>query len=710
VDALLRLGLSNAVAATVLAIAVVIVSRIVRRPALTHALWLLVLVKLITPPLRSVELETVIPAPAPDTMRVDISPIVERTPANEETVDPLEPMADAAPALDLSARPEFAPDEDPLPEPSRNEKPIAVSAPVLSPALFESLAALPWTALIGACWIAGSLAWLLLAGWRTWRFQLLLRHAHLGPSALQHEARRLARRLGLNDNPRVWLVPGRVSPMLWTLDGTPRLLVPAELWPALNEDQRAALLLHELAHWKRGDHWVRLLQIVTTCLHWWHPVVWWARREVHEAEEQCCDAWVVWALPRSARAYALALVETLDFLSEARPPLPAAASGVGHVHDLRRRLTMIMRGTTPRRLSWAGFLTVLGAGALLLPLLPTWAQDRPQPNQPLGRVKEAEPDTGQREEMERTRDELRKLEAELKRMHEQISQVERRLVERRARLAEMEGRRGGDRDKIGGTRESRPAVIIIEDGQGRQLRRIEAQPGTEIRVPGGDGPRDRAPGGAGRRPGMAPPGAAPMAPSGEPPSGQPGRLPRAAGSADQGRPGGPIGMAPGPGGPGGGAGPDRDARLERLERRIESILRELEQLRGEMRNPRPGNRLDPEKPLDRPRRESKIEEEEKEMTRRLPKRAKIVEEGEEIIRRRPDQPGQRNNNRRQPRPDTPSTPPAAGKEPVKDAAAPVPPAPVREPLPPANDVLVPAPPAPSTEPLPPATPPPPRRD
>ena len=50
-----------------------------------------------------------------------------------------------------------------------------------------------------------------------------------------------------------------------------------------------------------------------------------------DAEEDCCDAWVVWALPASARAYALALVETVDFLADARPALPALASGFGHV-------------------------------------------------------------------------------------------------------------------------------------------------------------------------------------------------------------------------------------------------------------------------------------------------------------------------------------------------------------------------------------------
>src|SRR5207245_115809 len=109
------------------------------------------------------------------------------------------------------------------------------------------------------------------------------------------------------------------------------------------------------------------------------PMVWWARRELREAEEQCCDAWVVWALPDAAEIYASTLVEAVTYLSSARTVLPLAASGIGHMHLLKRRLTMIMRGTTPRALSTAGSLAVLGLAAVLLPLYPSWAQTEQRP-------------------------------------------------------------------------------------------------------------------------------------------------------------------------------------------------------------------------------------------------------------------------------------------------------------------------------------------
>src|SRR5439155_7317317 len=74
------------------------------------------------------------------------------------------------------------------------------------------------------------------------------------------------------------------------------------------------------------------------------------------------------------------LLETVDFLSGARPAVPMAASGIGHLSCLKRRLTMIMQASTPRGLSRLGRLAVLGLAAVLLPLAPSRAQQAsPEP-------------------------------------------------------------------------------------------------------------------------------------------------------------------------------------------------------------------------------------------------------------------------------------------------------------------------------------------
>jgi beta-lactamase regulating signal transducer with metallopeptidase domain len=158
--------------------------------------------------------------------------------------------------------------------------------------------------------------------------------------------------------------------MLWSLGLNAKLLFPADLLQRLREDSRAMLLTHELAHYRRGDHRVRLLELIVTGLYWWHPLVWWARREIEINEEECCDAWVVGQFPAVPRCYAEALLETIDFLAATKPVLPPFASGIGDVPYLRKRLTQIMQGAVPKTMSHLGRVAVLLA-AVLLPLHPT---------------------------------------------------------------------------------------------------------------------------------------------------------------------------------------------------------------------------------------------------------------------------------------------------------------------------------------------------
>jgi beta-lactamase regulating signal transducer with metallopeptidase domain len=310
-----------------------------------------------------------------------------------------------------------------------------------------SLLELPWRPVVGTLWLVGSLLWFMLAGLRIARFHRLLRQATPAPSEVQDQARRLASRLGLARCPGVWLVPGSLSPSLWSLTGPPRLLLPAALLDQLSKQQRATLLTHELAHLRRRDHWVRGLELLVLGLYWWFPLVWWARREIREAEEQCCDAWVVWALPSAARDYALAIVTTLDFLSGVRPAVPLAASGIGPVHSLRRRLTMIMQGTTPRALSLAGFAGVLALAALLLPWLPALAQVEDPAAPRREEPRDRQPDNDRAAQIEKARAEVRELMARFRQMEGQMRLAAQQLHGAQRRLAELEGQPGDPRDR-----------------------------------------------------------------------------------------------------------------------------------------------------------------------------------------------------------------------------------------------------------------------
>ncbi len=320
---LLEFGLDNAFVALMLAPVAAVFGRLGRRPALAHILWLLVLLRLVAPPLLGA---VSVPIPV-----LRVSPTVD-TPLPWWPVEwTFEGVGDY-----LSS-------------------------------VFHG----PGRLIIAGTWIGGITLWLALTAWQLGRFRHFLEAAQPASSELQDRACELAARLGLPRAPGVWLVPSTVAPMVWAAGGSPRLILPVRLWDGLDRGQRDALLVHELAHLRRRDHWVRLLEAVVTALYWWHPAVWWARRELHESEERCCDAWVVGTLPGVARSYASALLATVDFLSGVPSPLPVGASGLGrggHFQHLRRRLTLIMGGTQPRALTRSALLAVLLLGIVTMPL------------------------------------------------------------------------------------------------------------------------------------------------------------------------------------------------------------------------------------------------------------------------------------------------------------------------------------------------------
>jgi beta-lactamase regulating signal transducer with metallopeptidase domain len=520
-------ALANAVLAIALAIPAY-ASTWLRRPAITHALWMLVLLRLIVPPLwhlpviakPSQSTTTQTPTALPPPIVVSDLPIVEedepiglREPENEEAI----------PAL---------------------LEPVAVVEPW------------DWRPAVGLIWAAGAISVVCLALGRARGFRQMLKHTRAAPAEWYLEAAPIAARLGLRRMPAIRLMPGAIAPLLWAGFGRTVLLLPARLTAQMDSERRAALIAHELAHLRRGDHFVRWLEIIVTALFWWHPVVWFARRELREAEEQLCDAWVVWVLPEARRAYASALVDTVEYLSEispCRPALPPLASGLGEVQNLHRRIVMIMRGSVPRRLTRLALAFGIGGAACLLALSPGRADNEPpQPPAPPAAPRAPEPpalaragrhlDEEQQEEADKIRQEMRK-------MHEAMHRLE-------SRLAEIEGRPLPPRAAAGmATRRATPVPAV--PGQ------PPTPPAPPQGGPGGpDAPRARGFGGAGGGPGTPGPGFG-------------------GGGGFGGFPGGGGGFG---GGPGGG---NVERRMEEMQKAIEQLSREMSELRRQLRD-RPG--------------------------------------------------------------------------------------------------------------------------
>ncbi|MHC5113558.1 MAG: M56 family metallopeptidase [Planctomycetota bacterium] len=199
-------------------------------------------------------------------------------------------------------------------------------------------------------------------------FRRLLRTAKAADPATVRLVSEGAASLNLTRAPVTRFVDERISPLVWC-GAQPVLILPRGLWDRLDDPGRRAVVLHELAHLRRRDHWVCWLAAIVGCLYWWHPVVWWLRRRIREEADLCCDAWVTTLLPGARRAYATALLETKKYTSVQPSTEFAVGLGVSTVRARRfsRRLTMVMSQQFKPRLTIGGILltSVLAVGGWL---------------------------------------------------------------------------------------------------------------------------------------------------------------------------------------------------------------------------------------------------------------------------------------------------------------------------------------------------------
>lgn len=121
------------------------------------------------------------------------------------------------------------------------------------------------------------------------------------------------------------------------------VLMPAEMITRLPVEYLEALLLHELAHVRRHDYLVNLLQTLLETVLFYHPAVWWVSKVIREEREHCCDDLAVKVLG-SPVAYARALT-TLEEQRSALPHLSLAANG----GTLLSRIQRIFGITLPSR-------------------------------------------------------------------------------------------------------------------------------------------------------------------------------------------------------------------------------------------------------------------------------------------------------------------------------------------------------------------------
>lgn len=286
-----------------------------RRPHLAYLLWLVVIVKCLTPPIWS------------SPVGLFSWAMMTRSAKESPDLPAAVTEANAGPAQRVSSS-----------APSLTTKPVASLQEV--DAAPTSAWRTPATVL-GIVWLAGAMGCAGFVVLNLGRISSRLRRSALPldpdwPTQLHDCCRRLALRRSV----RLVVTSQPVGPAVFGLF-RPVVVLPHSLVTRQPSIALAPILSHELIHIRRGDPFAAVVQVTAQCLWWFHPLVWWANRQASRERERACDEEVLAALRLEPCAYGQCLLDILHMKQRLRPVL--AFPGVRAVEVTTRRLEHIMQ-------------------------------------------------------------------------------------------------------------------------------------------------------------------------------------------------------------------------------------------------------------------------------------------------------------------------------------------------------------------------------
>jgi beta-lactamase regulating signal transducer with metallopeptidase domain/Leucine-rich repeat (LRR) protein len=319
------------------------------RPHLAYLLWMLVVIKAVTPPL------VASPTGLFSWLKRDVTPpvvaVVIKPPVAASTensfVRPRLPRASTAPKRS-SAR---------IVTPERAVAPVAEYKFPLS--LAETL----WGVWIAGC---GGLLAIVAAKWWRIRRRWLAEACEEGAALEEALLKQLAVELGVRRRVRLVVSWAVDTPAVFGVM-RPTILLPVALVRQMSAEALRPILAHELIHVRRGDPAAALLQLAAQVLWWFHPLIWWANREARRERERACDEETVSALGCRAADYARTLLAVLESRAVRQPIFPLPSVGMFGVTVQRLQHIIRRADRFHRRTPSAYYGLALVALALLLP-------------------------------------------------------------------------------------------------------------------------------------------------------------------------------------------------------------------------------------------------------------------------------------------------------------------------------------------------------
>jgi len=365
--AFIEFSLPMFIQAGVLILILLVADAILRRrvrAVFRYWIWMLVLVKLVLPP--SLGSPVSVGTWFGDTLDVPTASLLEPEPPL--AVEP--EIAELPPTISAILAPPDPRIAEPFVQPSAAKPVSPAELAEKRPSIQTPAVSLSSQGLLLVVWAAVVLALVLLLIQRAFFVRGLLGQSEEASRDTLNELENCRRRLGLRRAVALRLSPNATSPAVCGLL-RPVILIPQSIAPRLQAHDLQAVLLHELAHVKRGDLWVNLVQTLLQIAYFYNPLLWLANAMIRRTREQAVDETVLVAMGETARQYPEILVNIAKLAFTRRPTLSLRLIGVVESKSaLTARIKHILSRPIPKtaRLGLLGLLTIVVIAAVLLPM------------------------------------------------------------------------------------------------------------------------------------------------------------------------------------------------------------------------------------------------------------------------------------------------------------------------------------------------------
>ena len=345
-----------------------------------YCLWTLVPIRLLLPPtlalvtgwawwtLPSEQSFVAVAGTGPGaTAETDSNSIIEPLRSNDTVVR----LADD-PLQDARSRNELIPISDEFLRPDddgsdRNRLAAVGAESVASPPSDSHRINLPkWKAVLFGAWLVGTCSLITLLGVGYANVRRWIAESAPGDKALESMLQDCCQQLGFRG-----AVSVRMSLSVWTPLVTgllrPVILLPPAVLQSLNPRELRAVLMHEMQHIVRRDFWQECVLTLVQIVYFFHPCVWFARRQLRRLREQACDEATVAVLGGQREDYGSGFVKVAELLVRPTPQLTLGIVDSDEHASSRLRRILDPKLPVGRGLSWSSIVVVVLLGLVLIP-------------------------------------------------------------------------------------------------------------------------------------------------------------------------------------------------------------------------------------------------------------------------------------------------------------------------------------------------------